>query len=170
MPIVDIELDVYDFLRKSVRDFRETESVVLRRLLNLPTPQARKPGSPSPPGSPPNRPGGTPFAQFVADLRSKYHRSATDKFLAILRFAYEQDPPGFERVLQVGGRKRKYFARSRQEIERSGTSTHPRQIPGSDYWVMTNADTRQKGDMLREALKLLGYSDDDIRTADTAVF
>jgi hypothetical protein len=49
----------------------------------------------------------------------------------------------------------RYFGKSREEIERSGTSTQPRNIPGSPYWVMTNSPTHQKKQMLRDALKLL---------------
>ena len=167
MPLVEIEPDVYDFLRSKVRDFNESVSGVLRRELNLPAPNMAVPppvAAEGPPTCPP-----TPLVQFIAGLRGQYRRTATARFLAILGFIHERDPKAFERVLQIGGRSRKYFGPSRQEIASSGTSTHPRQIPGSDYWVMTNADTSQKREMLRQALKLLGYSDDDTRAAGDAM-
>jgi negative modulator of initiation of replication len=50
-----------------------------------------------------------------------------------------------------------YFAQSREEIVRAGKSLHPRAIPGTDYWAMTNADTAQKQDIAGEAMKVLGY-------------
>jgi negative modulator of initiation of replication len=90
--------------------------------------------------------------------------------LSILGFAYKERPQAFEKVLEIGGRRRRYFGRSQQEIISSGRSTHPKKIPGAPFWVMTNADTRQKCDMLRQTLRVLGYSDDDIRAADNAVF
>lgn len=171
-PLVDIEPDVYAFLRTRVRDFNETVSSVLRRELSLPTPSTPTGTKPSPaptaadvaPAAAP-----TPLAQFIGGLRGRYRRTATARFLAILGFIHEQDPKAFEKVLQIGGRTRKYFGRSRQDIAGAGTSTHPRQIPGCDYWVMTNADTNQKRDMLRQVLKLLGYVPDDVRAADDAL-
>lgn len=46
-----------------------------------------------------------------------------------------------------------------------GKSTHPRQIPNSPYWVMTNADTDQKKEMLSRALTVLGYDQDVVQRA-----
>ena len=170
MPMVEIDPDIYDFLRRSVRDFRETESAVLRRLLNLPVPRGLAAAAPARAAQATLEGGETPLRRFVGEMQSKHFRSATDKFLAILEFVYQQDPKAFEKVLEIGGRRRKYFGRSRQEIVSSGTSTHPRQIPRAPYWVMTNADTRQKCEMLRLGLKTLGYSEEDARAADGAVY
>lgn len=212
---VEIDDDIYEFLRGNVRAFRETESAVLRRLFNLPEAKARTvpPTRPGPEPSPAVGPVGQPLPQitpeewerltgttmsgealrtqpavppeptpsvppvvvesplmrFVADPSFR-RRTATDKFLRILGFACREDPAKFERVLDISGRRRKYFGRSREEVEKSGTSTHPRPIPGSTYWAMTNADTRQKCDMLKGALEVLGYSAEDIRAAGKAVF
>jgi negative modulator of initiation of replication len=165
MPVVEIEPDVYAFLRGKVRDFNETVSAVLRRELSLPKPDTAPPTAVET-SLPIDAP--TPLAEFIAGLKRQYRRTATAKFLAVLGFIHERDPKAFEKVLQFDGRSRKYFARSRQEITSSGTSTHPKQIPGSDYWVMTNADTGQKRDMLRQVLKTLGYAGDDIRAAADA--
>lgn len=175
MPLVEIEPDVYDFVRNNIRDFGETPSRVLRRLLNLPEPKASsgasaevpKPPVPTPPAPAPVST--TPMLQFVTDMRTGRYRTATAKFLAILAFAHKQDPGAFANVLRIDGRSRKYFGRSKEEITNSGTSTHPKQIPGTPYWVMTNADTSQKRDMLKQALRVMGYSADDIRAADSVV-
>lgn len=69
----------------------------------------------------------------------------------------------YERVLKVRGRNRLYFGRSRTEIAETGKSLHPQQIPGTEYWAMTNADTAQKQDIMGEAMKVLGYPADVIR-------
>jgi negative regulator of replication initiation len=96
-------------------------------------------------------------------------RDTTRRYLFILGEAYRRDPSGFSRVLDLGGRKRRYFAKSSQEIEVSGTSTHPQQIPGSDCWAMTNADTKVKQGMLRQALSMLGYDRASIEQATAAI-
>lgn len=163
---IELDDDVYQFLQRNVRDFGETVSAVVRRLHRLPEPKnglgAARQSS---------RPAGTrqsPLTRLLTS-RSFSRRSATDKFLQILSIVHKDDPTKFTRVLEISGRRRKYFGRSREEIEKSGKSTHPQLIPASRYWAMTNADTRQKCDLLRRVLEDLGYSADDIRAVDEAV-
>ena len=177
---VEIDDDVYEYLWQNAKGFGETASSVLRRSLDLPEPtrpvgpaiQDRAGASPSAMPSSNFAPEGNAensLSLFVNDPSFRL-RNATDKVLLILSFAYRQNPAKFEKVLEISGRSRKYFGRSREEIDNSGTSTHPRPVPGSEYWVMTNADTRQKCDMLRKALKVLGYPAEDIRVADNVIF
>ena len=118
---------------------------------------------PSPPTVPES-----PLMCFIAEDAS-WRRNATEKFLHILGFAFQEDPAKFEKLLEISGRRRKYFGRSKEDIEQSGRNPHPRPIYGSGYWAMTNADTRLKRDILRRALEVLGYSPDEIRTAVQAL-
>lgn len=108
--------------------------------------------------------------QFVTDP-ALLCRNTTERYLAILGFANREKQEKFAKVLGVSGRRRKYFAASREEIEKSGTSTHPHPIPGSDnkYWAMTNADTIQKREMLSKALQVLEYSPAEIEAASKAI-
>ena len=102
---------------------------------------------------------------------SKFPRrgGAVDRFLYLLSVAHSDRPGEFERVLGgVKGRGRRvHFARSAKEIEASGRSTDPKNIPGSKFWVLTNSPTEQKREMLAHALEVLGYSaaaiDDAVR-------
>jgi negative modulator of initiation of replication len=167
MPTLEIESDVYEFLRMRA-DFGESPSAVLRRLHRLPNPPPHVGSAGSGLTSEP-REVESPLAAFVRDERFRL-KSATDKYLGILGFAFTRNPILATKVLGIGGRRRSYFAKSREEIARSGKSTHPRPIPGTEYWAMTNADTRQKCQILRKALKVLGFSDEDIAHADRAVF
>jgi negative modulator of initiation of replication len=161
MPTTDIDPDVYDFLRTQVRDFNETVSQVLRRLLTLPPPQAITTPSvqlaPTPPIA------DTPLKKFLAEPGFRTLRTITHKYLAILSFVHQQAPERFDAVLTVNGSRRKYFGRSEKEILASGTNTHPKRIPSTNYWAMTNAATRLKREILRRILPILGYSEDDIR-------
>lgn len=179
---IEIDDDIWEIVCRNVCAPRETESAVLRRLLNLPDANAlaslpTEPGSQASPtadlgGEELRRPvaSQSELMRFLADPSFRYRRTATDKYLRVLGFVYKQDPTGFAKLLEISGRNRKHFGRSREEIENSGISTHPRQIPESEYWAMTNADTRQKSDMLRNALRVLGYSDGDVRAAHDAIF
>ena len=160
MPTIEIDQDVYDFLRSQVQGFRETESTVLRTLLKLPQGQ----------GSSTNLPVNSPVASFMAQPAFQSKRTVTDRYLSLLEFACNRDPAGFRDVPDlVAGRGRAYFGHTREEIEKCGKSTHPRQIPNTTYWAMTNADTQQKCDTLRKVLTLLGYSNDDMLIAENSL-
>lgn len=109
------------------------------------------------------------LSAFLGSSKFRLARNATDRFLAILAFVHAQDPSAFEKVVGVGGSKRRYFGTTREEIARSGKSTHPQRIPDSEYWAMTNADTYQKRTILRQVLRLLSYSEGDVVAATTAL-
>jgi negative modulator of initiation of replication len=96
-------------------------------------------------------------------------RSAVDRFLYILGVAHEQKPADFPKLLEYQGRDRLYFATDSKAIEASGTSTQPRQIPDSRFWVMTNSPNSQKAAMLYKALAMLDYSDAAIRSAVSGI-
>lgn len=110
-----------------------------------------------------------PIAQLIESPRYRAIRSATDRYLAVLGAAYKNDPEAFESVLQISGRNRVYFARTRDEIAKAGRSTHPRQIPGSTYWALTNADTSQKRDILRRVLVQLGFTSSTATSAAASI-
>lgn len=96
-------------------------------------------------------------------------RANVDKMLHLLGAAHALKPGVFEKVLLIQGRERRYFARTSAEIERSGTSTQPRKIPKTEYWVMTNSPTPQKQDLLGRALRKLGFSENAVREAVAAI-
>jgi negative modulator of initiation of replication len=169
---IAIDDDVYNFLRAHIQDFRETESSVLRRLLQLAPSvhqavETERPTAGAPGGNGHKRP--QPLVDCLSTARVQLARNATEKFLSILSWAHEQNPTTFDRVLPISGRRRRYFAQSRQEITESGTHTYPQRIPDSPYWVMTNADTFQKRDILRKALGVLGYASAEIQAVASAV-
>lgn len=95
--------------------------------------------------------------------------NATTRYLEILGYLARERPRGFEEILDMGGRTRRYFAESKREIEESGKSTNPREIPGSPYWAMTGVDTFQKRDILRQAMEKMKYDPDSIDRSVEAV-
>jgi negative modulator of initiation of replication len=85
-------------------------------------------------------------------------RGAVGRFLLILAALYRVYPTKFEKVSNIRGRDRLYFAESEEALAQSGSSTKPRQIPDSPYWVITNSNTTRKKMMLTEVSSILGYS------------
>lgn len=85
--------------------------------------------------------------------------TALDAFLDILTELHDSDPDRFnQRIPRVAGRKRVYFARTAEEIERSGNSTLPVPIPNTGWWVITNTATDRKKIILQDVFRELGLS------------
>ena len=73
-------------------------------------------------------------------------RGAVGRFLLILAALHRVHQNAFSAVCQIRGRDRLYFATSESALAESGSSTKPRQIPDSPYWVITNSNTTRKKD------------------------
>jgi negative modulator of initiation of replication len=153
---IQIEDDIYQHLLGKVTRFGESESDVLRRELGI---SGKRNGTMT------EAPHRHELAESLKTPEVRHARGVVGKFLAVLGAAYSQKKSDFELVLAFQGRGRTYFAKSREEIIKSGNSTQPRQIPGSPYWVMTNSPTPQKKSMLREVLEALGYSSEAVKAA-----
>jgi negative modulator of initiation of replication len=99
---------------------------------------------------------------FINKEEMAMQRGAVGRFLLILAALYRAHPKHFNVVIEISGRDRLYFANSENKLEESGSSTRPRQIPESPFWVITNSNTTRKKMMLTKASISLGYSDTDV--------
>lgn len=174
--LIEIDDQLYEYLRSNIRGFRETENDVLLRLLKRNDHQvARSEVAPKRPSStnlvadPGIQKTEMSFTEFVQGPDIKSKRNPTDRYLAIIGFACQQKQAVADRLLQLGGRGRRYFGLTEAEVASSGTSTHPRQVPGTKYWALTNASTHHKGEILGMALRALGYSEAEILAARSAL-
>ena len=157
---IQIEDDIYQHLLSKVTRFGESESDVLRRELGIPAKRNNTMEE------------GQHRHELADSLESpgiRHARGVVGKFLAVLGAVYIQKQNEFEIVLAFQGRGRTYFAKSREDIIKSGKSTQPRQIPGSPYWVMTNSPTPQKKSMLRDVLVALDYSPEAVKAGVEAI-
>ena len=87
--------------------------------------------------------------------------SKVEIFLQVLSALHQTNSNAFNRVLDVKGRNRLYFANSKEELLASGSSTNPKQVPASEFWVVTNNNTGKKVAILKEVAQVLGYSQQD---------
>jgi negative modulator of initiation of replication len=99
---------------------------------------------------------------FINKEELAMQRGAVGRFLLILAGLYRAHPNQFDVVTEISGRDRLYFANSENKLAESGSSTKPRQIPDSPFWVITNSNTTRKKMMLTKAASALGYSDSDV--------
>jgi len=99
---------------------------------------------------------------FINREELAMQRGAVGRFLLILAALYRAHDQHFNVVTDICGRDRLYFAHSEEELAASGSSTKPRQIPDSPYWVITNSNTTRKKMMLTKAATSLGYTAVDV--------
>ena len=99
---------------------------------------------------------------FINKEELAMQRGAVGRFLLILAALYRAHNQAFNVVTEICGRDRLYFAHTEEELAASGSSTKPRQIPESPFWVITNSNTTRKKMMLTKAASSLGYSDNDV--------
>ncbi|MBL4764747.1 MAG: replication initiation regulator SeqA [Colwellia sp.] len=105
---------------------------------------------------------------FINKEELAMQRGAVGRFLLILAALYRAHPKTFNIVTNIGPKvsarktKRLYFALSEEILTASGSSTKPKQVPQSPFWVITNSNTTRKKMMLTEAASLLGYDDSDV--------
>jgi negative modulator of initiation of replication len=99
---------------------------------------------------------------FINKEELAMQRGAVGRFLLILAALYRAHSNQFKVVTEICGRDRLYFAHSEAELAASGSSTKPKQIPDSPFWVLTNSNTTRKKMMLTEAATSLGYNHSDV--------
>ena len=105
---------------------------------------------------------------FINKEELAMQRGAVGRFLLILAALYRAHPDKFNVVTNIAPKisarktKRLYFALSEEILSASGSSTKPKQVPQSPYWVITNSNTTRKKMMLTEAATLLGYDESDV--------
>ena len=160
MRTIEIDDDLYAFIASQTKEIGESAGDILRRILGGPIKHADK---------------STSAVAEVHELVKVLENPAVkfkpgvEKFLYILGEASKIKPDSFEKILSIQGRGRKYFAASRSEIESSGNSTQPKQIPGTRYWAMTNSPTSQKAMIMRQVLEAVGFTREAALAAARAV-
>ena len=178
MKNIEIDEELYQYIATNTQFIGESASSILRRLLQL-SPEKQtteadvelavesdKVTEPEQVKEPLKPVAVTVTHESVFNFINKeelaMQRGAVGRFLLILAALYRAHPQQFEVVTDISGRDRLYFAHSEEELAASGSSTKPRQIPDSPFWVITNSNTTRKKMMLTKAAASLGYSETDV--------
>lgn len=149
MPTVEVDDFVYGYLHGVAAATQQTLGAVLRALVER---ENRSGGWKTPPEA-------SGHHELAGFLGSSKAAGATVKarLLSLLSWLHGADPEGFEKVLELSGHKRRYFARTAAELRASGNSVNPKRIPGADFWVVTNNDTASKKRLIAQVLAVMGY-------------
>lgn len=180
MKNIEVDEELYQYIVTNTQEIGESASSILRRLLNLDGSNVAHMASTSPlaisstsdstvtKSDNQTEQVAEPKASISAILNVinreelAMQRGAVGRFLIILAALHRVHPNQFNKVSEIRGRDRLYFATSETELEQSGSSTKPRQIPDSEFWVITNSNTTRKKMMLTEVAKEMGYNNEDI--------
>jgi len=166
MKNIDIDDDLYQYIVKHTENIGESASSILRRLLSLETAISPYVTSSdmvtveiaaqcSTVNSPTNI---ADILNYIEQERSTVQRGTVGLFLLILTALYRANPQTFDVVTEIRGRGRLYFAKNKLALVSSGSSTNPKQIAQSPYWVITNTNASRKKLMIIDVAQALGYT------------
>lgn len=161
MKTIEIDDDLYHYIASQTQRIGESASDILRRLLGQQIDDTQVEAATTVAET-------SNTAQKVFDILSKQdlqaEMSVVGRFLIILSALARAHKQQFAQVLEIKGRNRVYFGRQEADLLEAGSSTNPKQIPNSDFWVITNSNTTRKKMMLTEAALKLGYSQSEAET------
>lgn len=165
MKTIEIDDDLYHFIASQTQEIGESASDILRRLLLQPTSLSSEPAKVEEKAVEVTKPEkavvGSVFDVLSQQDLSAEH-SVVGRFLFILSALARAHKKDFAKVLEIKGRNRLYFGRSEHELQEAGSSTNPKPIPNTDFWVITNSNTTRKKMMLTEVAGTLGYNSTDV--------
>jgi negative modulator of initiation of replication len=172
MKSIQIDDDLYHFIASQTQDIGESASDIIRRLV--------MPGTVPPPESLAN------IDNVVAEQSVKHDAISSsdaepvcnaqavfdelqgqqiqaipkmvERWLLVLSIIYKHHNQQFSKVLAMSGRNRTYFANDKDTLLETGSSTNPKNIPGSTYWVISNNNTVKKIAMLKEVAQTMGFN------------
>ena len=96
------------------------------------------------------------FDAMVSQHLLSQQKGAVGRFMYLLSSLESTAGSDFDKVLNVQGKGRLYFARSKQALLNSSKSSNPKEIASSGFWVTTNNNTAKKQTILTEVLEHLG--------------
>ena len=100
----------------------------------------------------------TSIAKLIKSKKFKETTVSVTKFIQILSVLYAESPKEFDSATDIKGRKRIYFAKSESELLSAGSTTKPRHIENTPYWVITNTNTGRKRNIVTQLMAEMGYT------------
>ncbi|MGY3903261.1 replication initiation negative regulator SeqA [Aeromonas lusitana] len=161
MKTIELDDDLYLFIASQTRHIGESASDILRRLLEQPTsanqPRAVEPTVQAQPTAVADAMG----LQSLLDSGAlQQEEKSINRFMLVLSTLYRDNPEGFTQATEIKGRKRVYFSRDPEALRASGSTTKPKPVPDTPFWVITNTNTSRKQNMVAQLMSSMGYDED----------
>jgi len=183
MKKIEIDDELYHYIASNTQSIGENATQILRRLLNL-SPVSASNEEQVAPIEKANLDAKPEVITKIEDITEPktadivpadvfnvlnkeelaMQKGVVGRFLFILSALHRTHKNGFSKVLEVKGKHRIYFAMSKDALLDSGSSMNPKNIPESEYWVMTNSNTTRKKLMLHEVAITLDYNETQAET------
>ena len=176
MKSIKIEDDLYHFIASQTQDIGESASDILRRLVMpeslLKATQHSPVDNHTSVYSTDNNDSGAQDVEQVCQVPAVFTElegqqlqaipKIVERWLLVLSVIYKHNTQKFAKVLGISGRNRTYFAIDKDTLLTTGSSTNPKKVPGSGYWVITNNNTVKKINMLKEVAEQVGFTSSEI--------
>ncbi|MGL5325234.1 MAG: replication initiation negative regulator SeqA [Aeromonas sp.] len=162
MKTIELDDDLYFYIASQTRHIGESASDILRRLLEQPVRQnlpvaAQVAAVPSPTVA------DTMGLQALLDSGElQKEEKSINRFMQVLSTLYRDNPEGFTQATEIKGRKRVYFSRDPEALRASGSTTKPKPVPDTPFWVITNTNTSRKQNMVAQLMASMGYGEEVI--------
>ncbi|AHX61905.1 replication initiation negative regulator SeqA [Aeromonas media] len=158
MKTIELDDDLYFFIASQTRHIGESASDILRRLLEQPV----KAGT-TVPAAPVVQPQSLADAMGLEALLDsdelQKEEKSINRFMLVLSTLYRDNPDSFTQATEIKGRKRVYFSRDPEALRASGSTTKPKQVPDTPFWVITNTNTSRKQNMVAQLMASMGYDE-----------
>lgn len=167
MKTIEVDDQIYRYIASRTLHIGESASDILRRLLALPQDSGTEPAVSAVSGHEAatelaNEDSADVLAALLNDAQLAKEESAIARFMLILSALYRSQPDAFRRAADIKGRKRIYFAEDPQALLDNGTTTKPKPVPETPYWVITNTNTGRKRLIIEQLMQAMGYSAETI--------
>ncbi|QNF14094.1 replication initiation negative regulator SeqA [Aeromonas jandaei] len=164
MKTIELDDDLYFYIASQTRHIGESASDILRRLLEQPAQGAASAAVAEPAPAAPHRAVAAPQGlQALLDSGElQQEEKSINRFMQVLSTLYRDDPVGFTQATEIKGRKRVYFSRDPEALRASGSTTKPKPVPETPFWVITNTNTSRKQNMVAQLMSSMGYGDEVI--------
>lgn len=167
MKYIEVDEELYRHIASKTERIGESASDILRRLLGLSVdavepPQPLAISQPSLEAEPIQAAvvqtalAVNDFSRLVDEHLLSQQKGAVGRFLFLLESLYQLAPEQFSQILQIQGRDRLYFARSKEQLLEASASANPKEIGTSGFWVTSNNNTAKKRTILSEVLVQFG--------------
>lgn len=162
MKTIELDDDLYFYIASQTRHIGESASDILRRLLEQPANQPAPVAEPVTTAQPHAVADAMGLEALLDSGELQKEEKSINRFMQVLSTLYRDDPVGFTQATEIKGRKRVYFSRDPDALRASGSTTKPKPVPQTPFWVITNTNTSRKQNMVAQLMTSMGYGDEVI--------
>ncbi|QET77921.1 replication initiation negative regulator SeqA [Aeromonas veronii] len=162
MKTIELDDDLYFYIASQTRHIGESASDILRRLLEQPAHQRVPVAEPVAVAQPSTVATQQGLQALLDSGELQKEDKSINRFMLVLSTLYRDNPEGFTQATEIKGRKRVYFSQDPEALRASGSTTKPKPVPETPFWVITNTNTSRKQNMVAQLMASMGYGEEVI--------